>query len=80
VVYPNPNSGSEFNVQLNDVTSSTVGLRVMDAMGRVVMNRQFSAEGSLFTTISMDSPLSSGVYIVELKDGATTYTERLIVN
>jgi hypothetical protein len=80
LVYPNPNSGSSFNVQLSDVQSSLVGLRVMDAMGRIVMSRQLAAQGSLFTTVSMDAPLSIGVYIVELTDGATTHTERLIVN
>jgi hypothetical protein len=80
VVYPNPNSGTSFNVQLTNVASELVGIRVLDAMGRVVMNRQISADGSLFTTIEFASPLSSGVYLIELTDGATTNTERLIVN
>lgn len=80
VIYPNPNSGNHLTIQLEEVTGTSVGLRIIDAMGRVVMNRQLSANGSLFSTIDFENPLSSGVYFIELTDDAASTTERLIVN
>jgi hypothetical protein len=78
-IYPNPNNGSTFNVNFTDLNSESVQVRLMDAMGRVVYNKNYSVNGSLNQTISFDSQLASGIYMIELVDGTESFTQRMVV-
>ena len=78
-IYPNPNSGSAFNVNFTDLSNASVQVRLIDAMGRVVYNKNYSVEGSLNQTITFDTQLASGIYMVELVDGNESYSQRMIV-
>lgn len=78
-IYPNPNSGSAFNVNFTDLSNESVQVRLIDAMGRVVYNKNYSVEGSLNQTITFDTQLASGIYMVELVDGNESYSQRMIV-
>ena len=78
-VYPNPNAGDVFNVRLAGINSEIVIVRMLDAMGRVVYNNQFTVVGSLNTSIVMEEKLSSGMYMIQVIDGEETMTNRMIV-
>ncbi|MFM7309196.1 MAG: T9SS type A sorting domain-containing protein, partial [Flavobacteriales bacterium] len=79
VIYPNPSRGDQVGVQFMNLQSEQVCVRILDAMGREVFNRNYSIDGSLNTTITFDQSLSAGVYTVQLQDGAALYTERMVV-
>ena len=78
-VYPNPNAGDVFNVRLAGINSEIVIVRMLDAMGRVVYNNQFTVAGSLNTSIVMEEKLSSGMYMIQVIDGEETMNNRMIV-
>jgi hypothetical protein len=78
-VYPNPNAGDVFNVRLAGINSEVVIVRMLDAMGRVVYNNQFTVAGSLNTSIVMEEKLSSGMYMIQVIDGEETMNNRMIV-
>ncbi len=78
-IYPNPNSGEMLNINLTDVTSEQVYVRIMDVMGRVVYSNRFAASGSLNTIIAFDQSLSSGVYMIEFNMDNNIVTEKMIV-
>jgi len=78
-LYPNPNNGEMINLNMTDVTSDNVFVRVMDSMGRVVYSNRFAVDGTLNTVVSFARPLANGLYLVEMTAGSEIITERLIV-
>jgi hypothetical protein len=80
MIYPNPSHGDAVRVQFMNLQSEQVRVRVIDAMGREVYAMSYSVDGSLNTTLDFQEALASGVYTVQLQDGAETRTERLVVS
>jgi len=78
-MYPNPNDGEMINLNMTDIISDNVFVRIMDSMGRVVYTNRFSAEGSLNTIVTFSKPLSQGLYLLEFTDGNNVVTKRMIV-
>ncbi|MFM9984892.1 MAG: T9SS type A sorting domain-containing protein [Flavobacteriales bacterium] len=78
-LYPNPNNGEMVNINITNVTSNHVFVRVMDSMGRVVLNERYSVDGSLNTVLSFNNTLSNGIYLVETTVDGQVYTERMVV-
>jgi hypothetical protein len=78
-MYPNPNSGSLLNLNITDVKSEDVYVRILDATGRMVYGNRYTAVGSLNTIIEFPAPLSSGMYMVECTVNGEVKTERLVV-
>lgn len=78
-IYPNPNNGEMVNLNITDVESDNVFVRVLDSMGRVVYSSRYTVDGSLNTVISFARPLADGLYLVEMTSGDNIITERMIV-
>lgn len=78
-IYPNPNNGELVNLNITNLQSEKVQVRVLDAMGKVVFNKSFAVDGSLNTMINFAQPLSNGLYMVEFTSGNEVITERLMV-
>ena len=78
-LYPNPNNGELVNINITNITSNNVFVRVMDGMGRVVLNERYTVDGSLNTVLSFNKTLSNGIYLVETTVDGVVYTERMIV-
>jgi len=78
-LYPNPNNGELVNLNLTGVTSDQVFVRIMDAMGRVVYTNRYAVEGSLNTVVNFSKPLTSGLYLVEFREGSNVITQRMMV-
>ena len=79
-LYPNPNAGDMVNLNITDVNSDNVFVRIMDSMGRVVYTNRFAVEGSLNTLVTFSKPLAAGLYMVEFTVDGEVITERMMVN
>ena len=78
-MFPNPTSGSLLNLNITDVKSESVFVRILDATGRMVYSNRLTTAGSLNTIIEFPAPLSSGMYMVECTADGQVKTERLVV-
>lgn len=78
-VYPNPSAGEILNVNITDVQSEKINVRILDATGRVVLNNQYSVAGSLNTMIEFAEPLQNGMYMVEYTDKTIVKSQRLVI-
>ena len=76
-IYPNPNKGT-FNVQFSEIVSD-YSVQVVDQMGRVVFNVDFTNQNNLTQTIALNSA-SSGMYFVVVKSNDSVATTKIIVN
>ncbi|MBU6159395.1 MAG: beta-propeller fold lactonase family protein [Bacteroidetes bacterium] len=72
-VYPNPSLGA-FNVQLMGNGSEEVELRVLDVQGRAIRQLRTAPKG----IITLGSELKSGVYLLEVRQGANRQTTRIL--
>jgi hypothetical protein len=79
VIYPNPNDGNSIYLNLDGVKSSAVSVRILDQTGKVVDIQQFAADGLLQTQLEFANGLSNGIYLVEIVDGVTISTVKMIV-
>lgn len=76
-IYPNPASGSEVNVSLdNNWNADKVTLDVFSTSGQHVLQLS-SANGARFSLPT--DRLSPGMYAVRVSDGDRTLTERLVI-
>jgi hypothetical protein len=78
-IYPNPSNGDMIALNLADLTSKQVQVRILDAMGREVFSNAYSVEGSLNQIITFEQTLAAGMYLVEMTDGTQVVSERMIV-
>jgi hypothetical protein len=78
-LYPNPTHGKDVNINLSEVISDNVQIRVVDAMGRQVWSNRFAVNGVLNTNITFEQPLANGLYFVEAVFNGETQTQRLMV-
>jgi hypothetical protein len=78
-VYPNPTNGSDINIQLSNITSENVQVRVLDAMGRVVFANRYAVDGMFSTNMTFDRPLANGLYMIEASFNGEVLTQRMMV-
>ncbi|MFN5621356.1 MAG: T9SS type A sorting domain-containing protein [Flavobacteriales bacterium] len=78
-VYPNPSNGEYVELNLQDLESGAVQIRVLDAAGRVVHTGNFATDGNLRTTLNFSSSLNPGVYMIDILNNGIARTERLVV-
>jgi hypothetical protein len=79
MIYPNPNTGTFVNLNLEGIESETVRVRIMDSVGKVVFDRVYAVEGSLLKEITFDNPLAAGSYTVNMIAGDMIRTEKMMV-
>jgi len=72
-VYPNPTTNN-FNVQVLSGNTEVSVVRVMDLQGRVLKTMQVSAN----ETVNLGSDLRAGAYIVEVRQGKSVKTTRVL--
>lgn len=76
-VYPNPSNG-EVTLNVSGITSSQVQIRMIDAMGRQLMNKQVAVDGFYSTEMNVNE-LANGLYLIEIVYNGKTMTQRLMV-
>lgn len=76
-VYPNPNNGS-FNVHLNSTSDATITMELFDIRGRKVFNNEYANNGNFDQTINL-SNVTAGVYLLNVSDGVSKETKKLVI-
>ncbi len=77
-VYPNPTSG-KFTMKLDEQLGSEVDVRVMDALGNIVMVKDASAFFNGEAQFDL-SQMSAGVYMIQIATEFGNTTKRVVVN
>lgn len=77
---PNPAVGGNASLNLSLVNAQSVTVDVLDALGRVVLSRPTEAltAGAHVLPLNLTAA-PHGLYVVRVKTGATTLTQRLVV-
>ncbi len=79
-LFPNPSDGSHFDLRLTGAGDEVVQMEIVDAMGRIVNARAFTASESEVLGVSLREPLTVGLYIVRFTLGnGEVLTRRLSV-
>jgi hypothetical protein len=78
-LYPNPSSGI-FTMELNSDKQSTVRITVLDFIGKIVFDENYSFGPGLETRNINLYNLNNGLYFIKFRSGDTVYTEKLIID
>ena len=76
-IYPNPSRGS-FTILFDDASSNLVELDIFDLSGRYVFKKSYETYSSFNQNIDLKG-VSSGMYLVQIKDGNRTITKKIIL-
>jgi hypothetical protein len=79
LLYPNPNTGQSVYVSQSNLTEALTTVQVLDAMGRVVFDQQYTVSGSLQVELNFNKQLESGLYGVRVINGTEVRSQRMIV-
>jgi hypothetical protein len=79
MVYPNPSNGEVVNLNVANVSSENVFVRIMDTTGRIVYSNRYTVDGSLNTVVSFAQPLANGLYTVEFIMDNEKLTEKMMI-
>ena len=77
-IYPNPNKG-EFNVALTNPSSDKIGIKLYDINGRSIYSETYNSFHDFDVSIKLNN-LQSGVYLIEVIDGANRMTRKLVID
>ncbi len=82
VLYPNPNNGGRFNLDVHTTALTELEANVprtvtiYNLQGQRVHTQQITTAHEVIT---LDTPLSNGLYIVELRTGETSTTKKITI-
>jgi hypothetical protein len=82
VIHPNPNRGDQLFVNMTglDPTITGVTMDVFDPFGKRVMSGAYAVnDGTWNEVLRLPGGLAAGVYVVHFTAGASTSTQRLII-
>lgn len=80
IIYPNPlnlATHHTLSIQLNKQWDEEVNLQLFDMQGKELAYQTFFDEKDI--KWSLDSKLKSGVYIVKIRTGALSFTQKLVI-
>ena len=72
-VFPNPTT-SNFNMQVISAKNESIGVRILDAQGRVMKVLKVNAN----ETVNIGSELKPGAYFIEVRQGKNVKTTRVL--
>lgn len=78
-LFPNPNDGSFFNLQLEETEAEVVWLRILDTAGKTVFSQQYAMPENKLLQVAPMQNLSDGLYMVHLTEGARTHVLRMMI-
>jgi hypothetical protein len=76
IVFPNPSQG-DLNVTFNLAQRTDIHMRIVDAMGRVIWDRELP--NVLNQTFELESLEAGGIYYVQVTSSSFTATSRIII-
>jgi len=78
-IYPNPNSGS-FTIELNLPSKENVSLKVMNTLGQVVFNEEYTQMSGVHNIPVNLKPKTAGVYFVKLQTEEGIMIKKVLVD
>ena len=78
-VYPNPNNGEVFNLNVSGIAEGLWEMSILDIQGKEVMNGQLISENGINTMITPSTKLTAGIYMINLTNGSEILSTRLVV-
>jgi Secretion system C-terminal sorting domain len=76
-VAPNP-TASDLTVKFETTENTDVTIRVLDLFGRVVLSQQVNAAKGFNAAVINTQHLAAGAYFLNVNDGVTTLTQRIV--
>jgi hypothetical protein len=76
-LFPNPNNGS-FKISFQPENNDEIEIKVYDMSGRNIYNKSFLNSGMFDQELQMNT-ISSGIYFVNIQNGAKKLVKRIIV-
>jgi hypothetical protein len=77
-IYPNPISGAEFTIALDQASENEVNMILMDITGKTIMTDRLSP-GITEHRVTLNGQEAEGIYLLQLSDGALTTTKRIVI-
>jgi len=79
-VYPNPSSNGLFKLAVGETLKAGATVRVVDALGRVVLNQTLNATNIAVHSVNLDlSKEKAGVYTLQVRTDAGVAQQKLVV-
>lgn len=76
-IYPNPNKG-DFTIRFTSATGNDIKVSVYDMRGRQLLDNSFTNTGLIEQSLSLGN-VQSGVYLVNIQDGESIVTKKIII-
>ncbi|MFC5048056.1 T9SS type A sorting domain-containing protein [Aquimarina hainanensis] len=73
-IYPNPASANEGKLYITSASAKTKTITIFNVLGKKVLFKV------LVEKVLDISPLNTGVYIIQVKEGGKSVTKKLIIN
>ena len=77
-VYPNPNGGS-FNIGFDSRSGEAIAIEVFDIRGRAIYSKSYASVSRFETRVTLNN-VQSGVYLLNIKDGSSKVTKKIVVD
>ena len=78
-IFPNPTSGEEINVQIQNAETANCTIRILDATGKLMHSEQLNTSSDAIHNIAFTQQLPAGFYLVEIASNRKTQTQKLII-
>ena len=82
MIYPNPSSDI-FNLLLtlhNNKSDEKITIKVLDIMGRELINKNMSITGTILSTSIDLTDISEGIYMIQVISEEKYYNQKIIKN
>ena len=79
MIYPNPNRGDQFGLMMSLNNARYADINISDQSGRTIWSGRLSVQGNMNSQIEFESPLSAGVYMVNIVAGESLFVRKLVV-
>ncbi|TFF39837.1 malectin domain-containing carbohydrate-binding protein [Mucilaginibacter psychrotolerans] len=82
VVYPNPNLGSQFNLNISNFPKTQPGtITITDMFGKTVQKQKYITDeyGTAYLQIQFSRVLTKGVYMINVRSGSVAMYAKLLV-
>ncbi len=77
-IYPNPIPGTNFTISLDRSIDRVMNMIIMDITGKTIMVDRLRP-GITEHRVALDGTEAEGIYLLQLTDGVSTSTERIVI-
>lgn len=78
-IFPNPSFG-DINIRLNPKTNTDIQVTLFDLQGRVIIKKPYNNNSLNFNEKLNVRNLSTGVYLLNVREGSYSSTERIVIS